>query len=448
MRFSAVSGLALATVAATGASAMSAKMETLRSVKQDQWAQMRDEGAFDEDQYRAMAVTKCVNGKAGEYSCNNVDMMAFLSHQDMGSRTRMGNDIWGWTSATGREFAIVGQSDGTAFAEIKSDGSIVYLGRLPTQTVNSDWRDMKVIGDHVYIGAEASRHGIQVFDLKKLLSINPSSPKTFSITSDLTAFFNGVGNSHNIVANPDTNMIYAVGTGSAANCRGGLYMIDVSNPAKPVNVGCESRDGYVHDAQCVVYDGVDTAFNGHEICFNYNEDSLTIVDVTDKAKPVQLSRVGYSWSAYTHQGWLATSDMRYLLLDDELDEMDGTTPDSKTKTYVWDVKDLRAPKMTGVYSAPVTTIDHNQYVLDGLSYQSNYASGLRILDVSSIAEDPTGSKFEQVGFFDCDPFDDNTSGSVTFRGAWSVYPYFKSGYIVLNSIERGLFSLKYTGPKP
>lgn len=95
MRFSAVSGLALATVAATGASAMSAKMETLRSVKQDQWAQMRDEGAFDEDQYRAMAVTKCVNGKAGEYSCNNVDMMAFLSHQDMGSRTRMGNDIWG-----------------------------------------------------------------------------------------------------------------------------------------------------------------------------------------------------------------------------------------------------------------------------------------------------------------------------------------------------------------
>jgi uncharacterized low-complexity protein len=95
MRFSAVSGLALATVAATGASAMSAKMETLRSVKQDQWAQMRDEGAFDEDQYRAMAVTKCVNGKAGEYSCSNVDMMAFLSHQDMGSRTRMGNDIWG-----------------------------------------------------------------------------------------------------------------------------------------------------------------------------------------------------------------------------------------------------------------------------------------------------------------------------------------------------------------
>ncbi|KAH7020319.1 hypothetical protein EDB80DRAFT_560520 [Ilyonectria destructans] len=428
---------------------MSAKMDSLKSIKVAQWEQQRQDGVFDEDQYMSLAAsTACVNGKAGEYSCDKVDMMAFLSHQDMGSRTRMGNDVWGWTSATGREFAIVGQNDGTAFAEIKSDGSLVYLGRLPTQTANSDWRDMKVIADHVYIGSEASGHGVQIFDLKKLLSLSASSPRTFSISTDLTAWFRGVGNSHNIVANEDTNMIYAVGTGSSAGCRGGLFMIDVSDPANPKKVGCESTDGYVHDAQCVIYDGVDKRYTGHEICFNYNEDSLTIVDVTDKAKPVQLSRAGYEWSAYTHQGWLATSDMRYLLLDDELDEMDGTTPNKRTKTYIWDVADLKAPKMTGVYSAPVTTIDHNMYVIDGLAYQSNYASGLRIVDVSSVAEDPTGSQFTQAGFFDCDPSDDNTTGSVTFRGSWSVYPYFKSGYIILNSIERGLFSLKYTGAKP
>lgn len=60
--------------------------------------------------------------------------------------------------------------------------------------------------------------------------------------------------------------------------------------------------------------------------------------------------------------------------------------------------------------------------------------------------DPTGGNFKEVGFFDCHPEDD-ADGEVAFLGTWSVYPYFKSGYILLNSIERGIFSLKYTGPK-
>lgn len=82
-------------------------------------------------------------------------------------------DSWvgGWTSTTGREFGAVGQTDGTAFVEILADGSLVYLGRLPIHTSSSDCRDMKVIGDSVYIGAEASNRGLQTFDLKKLLAV-------------------------------------------------------------------------------------------------------------------------------------------------------------------------------------------------------------------------------------------------------------------------------------
>jgi hypothetical protein len=48
------------------------------------------------------------------------------------------------------------------------DGSLEYVGRLPTQTVSSVWRDMKVIGDYAYIGSEAPGHGLQIFDLKKV----------------------------------------------------------------------------------------------------------------------------------------------------------------------------------------------------------------------------------------------------------------------------------------
>lgn len=68
-----------------------------------------------------------------------------------------------------------------------------------------------------------------------------------------------------------------------------------------------------------------------------------------------------------------------------------------------------------------------------------------MVDVSSVSTDPTGASFQEIGFFDVHPEDDAVGGIVEFSGTWSVYPYFPSGNLVLNSIERGLFSLKYTG---
>lgn len=353
----------------------------------------------------------------------------------------------GWTdSSSGREFALVGQTDGTAFVEVKKDGSLTYVGRLPTQTEDSTWRDIKVIGDYAYIGSEAVDHGLQIFDLTKLLDTDLDNPPIFSIKSDLAAHFDGFGSSHNIVANEETDLIAAVGTEHKLKCRAGLWMIDVSNPLRPQDAGCVSSDGYVHDAQCVIYRGPQRDYQGKEICFNFNEDALTIVNIDRRTMPSQLSRTTYNGATYTHQGWL-TGDHKYLLLDDELDEQEKTGPaaDQHTTTYIVDISDLTWPIFKGVYKSPQRSIDHNQYIVDGISYQSNYASGLRMVNVTSINEDDTGALFEEIGFFDVHPEDDKEGGQATFNGAWSVYPYFESGVIVVNSIERGLFSLKYTG---
>ena len=35
-------------------------------------------------------------------------------------------------------------------------------------------------------------------------------------------------------------------------------MVDVSDPLNPLYVGCYGGDGYVHDTECIVYDGPDT----------------------------------------------------------------------------------------------------------------------------------------------------------------------------------------------
>ena len=77
------------------------EMDRLMDMKIKHWNSMRAAGAFNRydiaDNVRIQAVgpSPCVNGKAGEYSCDKVDLLSFLSHAEMGSATKEGNDIWG-----------------------------------------------------------------------------------------------------------------------------------------------------------------------------------------------------------------------------------------------------------------------------------------------------------------------------------------------------------------
>ncbi|RKT55250.1 choice-of-anchor B family protein [Saccharothrix australiensis] len=366
----------------------------------------------------------CVHGKADIYPCENVDLLSVLPLSRMGGGN--GNDVWGWTDpSSGKEYAIVGRTNGTAFVDVSTPTSPRYLGNLPSNGGSSNWRDMKVYRDHAFIVADfITGHGMQVFDLTRLRAV--TTPQTF--TAD--ALYREFGPAHNIAINEETGFAYAVGSNT---CSGGPHMVDIRTPKSPKKAGCVSQDGYTHDTQCVVYRGPDAAYRGKEICFNSNEDTLTIVDVTNKAAPVQIARKGYSGAQYSHQGWL-TEDQRYFLLDDELDEQ--AAADKRTKTYIWDLARLSAPVHTGTHQSPATATDHNQYIRDGYSYQANYQAGLRILDVREVAS----ARLTEAGYFDI-----HTAGTATgFNGAWSNYPYFASGIVLVNGIEQGLVVVKPT----
>jgi hypothetical protein len=116
-----------------------------------------------------------------------IDLYHFLSHAELGSKHNgRGSSSWGWTSKCGREFVAIGQYDGTAFAEVSREGKLVYLGRLPQyDAIGSNWREIRVLRDYAIIGSEAIKHGVQIFDMKKLLHLDPANPKTFS-QDDLT----------------------------------------------------------------------------------------------------------------------------------------------------------------------------------------------------------------------------------------------------------------------
>jgi len=359
-------------------------------------------------------------GLADIYPCENIDLLQRI-HLDT-FEAGSGSDIWGWTDPIdGKEYALMGLNNGTAFIDISDPRAPIYLGKLPTHTTNSSWRDIKTYANHAYIVSEASGHGMQVFDLTRLRNV-VSPPEVF--TND--AHFSDFGSAHNIVINESTGFAYAVGAGT---CSGGLHMIDIQTPTSPTDAGCFSSDGYTHDAQCVIYNGPDIEHTGQEICFNSNEDTLTIVDVTVKNNPVQLSRTGYDNHQYTHQGWL-TEDQRYYMMNDELDEQRAG---HNTKTYIWDLIDLDNPLLKGFYNGPKASIDHNLYIKGNYAYLTNYTSGLSVVDITDIGN----NNFIEVASFDGFP----ASDAASFSGAWSNYPYFASGNVIMSGIGEGLFIL-------
>ncbi|TJY38079.1 choice-of-anchor B family protein [Pontimicrobium aquaticum] len=367
----------------------------------------------------------CTNGFADVFPCNDYDLMAHMTLEDLNGGIE-GNDSWGWTdSVSGKEYALVCTSSGVSFVDISNPMDPILIGTLPTATTNSSWRDVKVYNDYAFVVSEAPNHGMQVFDLSRLGDVT-TPPETF--TED--AYYNQFGNAHNIVINEVSGYAYAVGTNTY---NGGPHFVNIQDPLNPIAAGGYSNDSYSHDAQVVTYNGPDTDYVGREILIGSNEDEVVIVDVTDKNNPTNISNVSYSNIGFTHQGWF-TEDQKYFILGDELDEINYNT---RTRTIVFDFSDLDNPSFHMQHLGSTTAIDHNVYVKGNVLYQANYTSGVRIIDISNIET----NTMTEIGFFDTYPENNNTS----FHGAWNVYPFFASGNLIISDIERGLFIIRKSG---
>ena len=175
--------------------------ERIMAEKFKQWdrhAELRLQ-SLAEPEYPELHFAQCRDGKAVPFRdqrdfffrCNNVNLHHFLPHSALGSSTGQGSSSWGWTSEDGREFAIIAQADGAAFAEVIKGGKLRYLGRLP-QTAGAAaaiWREIRVFKHYIVVGSESYDHHIQIFDLEKLLDIDWKKPVTFDPTKDVTGFY-------------------------------------------------------------------------------------------------------------------------------------------------------------------------------------------------------------------------------------------------------------------
>ena len=377
----------------------------------------------------------CTEGRAGPFDCEGVELLAYvppsLLRAEGSARGVRTNDNWGWTDPeTGREYAIVGRNDGTSFVDVTDPTNPVLVGDLPKtpDTPPSQlWRDIKTYRDHAFIVADgAGNHGMQVFDLTRLRDLSASQMPALM---EPDAHYAEVASVHNIVIDEETGFAYAVGSrGGGEACGGGLHIIDVREPTRPSFVGCGS-DESIHDSQCVVYRGPDERYRGREICLNSSGDAFEIVDVTDKEDPATLASGSSSSPAYIHQGWL-TPDHRYFYQNDEADVITGNA--ATTRTLIWELSDVEDPVLVREFMGSEPASAHNLYVKGDLMYQANYLHGLHVLDISD-RENP-----REVAAFDTAPYREGPG----FGGAWSNYPYFESGTVIVTSMQEGLFVLR------
>lgn len=327
------------------------------------------------------------------------------------------NTCWGYTAPSGREYAIIGVSTGTVFVEVTDPGDAQVVATLPGPV--SVWRDMKVFGTHCYAVSEGGG-GIQVFDLSLIDS------GTVTQVGSVTA--GGTLSTHTVHINEESGYLYRSGGGSVPVM--GLRVYDLNaNPVNPPLVG-QWHGKYVHESQVVTW--TTGPFAGREIAFAFANDSsgggaphVEILDVTNKSSITTISTAFYANAQFCHQGWLS-SDRKYLFVDDELDESAFSI---FSRTRVIDVQNLAAPFEAATFASGAPSIDHNQYTVGNMLFQSNYRSGLRVFDVTNPLA-PT-----QIAYFDTFP----NSDLANFNGLWNNYPFFESGTVIGSDIERGLF---------
>lgn len=352
------------------------------------------------------------DGQAGGFPAANVTLLSWVPLNQFPNDQRSGNDCWGYVSPSGREYALFGMQSGFSVLEVTDPTYPVQIGFIAG--AGSLWRDIKVHGHYAY-GVSEGGLGIQVIDLSQV--------DAGVVTHVKNKMQNGHATTHNIAINSDSGYLYLCGANVA---NGGLVAVSTADPEDPTIVGAWTGR-YVHDAQIITY--TSGPYAGREIAFCCTgSGGLDVIDVTDKSNMFRIGGHRYPGTHYCHQAWVS-DDRQHLFVNDEMDE--GTSFDVTT-THVLDISDPARPVEVGTFSSGSASTDHNLYVVGDLAFEANYMSGLRVFDVS----DPLGAT--EIAYLDTSPAKDQPG----YHGAWSNYPFFPSGTILISDIERGLFVLR------
>ena len=87
---------------------------------------------------------------AAQYASENVSLHRQIDLSTFGASS--GNDCWGYTSPSGREYALMGLNNKVAFVEVTSPASASWFASITH--ASSTWGDIKVYQHVAYIVTE------------------------------------------------------------------------------------------------------------------------------------------------------------------------------------------------------------------------------------------------------------------------------------------------------
>ena len=400
-------------------------------------------GSSEPLQAAQLAAQACTNGFAAQFPCANVDYLAQIPLAQFSSRPTSAANVWGFVDRNdNREYAVVGLSNATAVIDVTDPVNPREVGSIPGNA--SIWREVKILQRfdtqsnryraYAYISTEAPGSGLQVIDLSGLPNSVALAGTLNDTATQHTLYVSNIDYSSNTALPGAEPFLYVAGS-NLGNGRWRSYSL--ANPAVPAFAGeAPAGTGYMHDSTGLrISDSrVAQCAPGHDPCellIDFNENAVEIWDVTSKSTPLRLSAMPFASFRYVHSGW-PSSDQRFVVVHDELDEIRGSV--AQTNIYTLDLTDLRAPVLNVSWVGPNNSTDHNGYTKGNRYYVSHYRRGLVVFD----ATDPR--RLREIGSFDT--FLMSASNTAGTDGAWGVYPFLPSGTVLISDIDNGLFLLK------
>ena len=290
-------------------------------------------------------------------------------------------DIWGYTAPDGTEYALLCNwtgGNGLSIIDV-TENQPVEVGFFDGSGVGFD---VKTYDHYAYLVHGGGGPNLQIIDLA-----DPTNPTQVGTVAQ---------DAHNIAIEGD--YLYMMG-GSPSGLA--IYSL-LPDPTSPQLVGTYDPY-YYHD---ILVRG-DTLY----AAAIFSNQGIDILDISDRSQPSLIANFNYPGSGA--HNICSTDDGSHVFIGDEI----GT---NGRWTRTFDVRDPQnATLVSELIVNPNATV-HNCYVKDDIIYIAHYSEGMRVWDV----RDPVNPV--EIAYY------------VT-GGAWTAYPHFESGKVILSDIGTGLY---------
>jgi choice-of-anchor B domain-containing protein len=332
--------------------------------------------------------------------------------------------------------AVHGGSTNNFYAGLWAEGNVAVLGSLATKGAmvidisnpaapsmagwynpadGGQFRDVSIsngIGYFAIDDASSPRGGVHVVDLS-----NPENPVKIA---EINASNNGFHRVHNVFISD--GLLYL-----ASNQNRTLKVFNISNPAAPVHVRDVATAGAFNDNLHDI-----TVKNGRLYTSNITNGWTEVYDVSDITSP-SWSAAGrlitsFNTGTRNHSNW-PSEDGNLVAVAREMSDGD---------VQLWDISNPSRPVQVAALSRSMYGLDafspHDPVIIGDILYVSWYQAGLQIFNISN------PSSPVHIGAYDTFAGGAGQPGSfLNYDGNWGVFPFFGAEKVLLSDMDGGLF---------